>query len=230
MDIISKIEHIYRSITFISSKNYWINRYRMGENSGNGSYGLLAEYKANIINDFVKTNEINTIIEFGCGDGHQLTLAKYPHYLGYDISPDAIILCKKLFANDPYKSFDIMDKYNNETAELSLSLDVLYHLCEDDVFQTYMNTLFRSSSKYVIIYSTDYEEKIRLTPHVKHRHFTKWVNENLTKWTLISHLSNIHSEEKSAKDRSKADFFIYKSNSLFHESNHQTDPKSNEQT
>ena len=56
---------------FKSSK-YWNERYKHGGNSGDGSYGHLAEYKAEIINDFIEENQIHNIIEFGSGDGNQL--------------------------------------------------------------------------------------------------------------------------------------------------------------
>lgn len=64
-----------------NSKEYWQKRYSVGENSGAGSYGRLAKFKAEIINEFVKKNKINLVTEFGCGDGNQLFLFKIPNYL-----------------------------------------------------------------------------------------------------------------------------------------------------
>ena len=52
---------------FLSSTDYWIKRYESGGNSGSGSYGVLAQYKAEIINQFVIRNKLSTVIEFGCG-------------------------------------------------------------------------------------------------------------------------------------------------------------------
>lgn len=43
-------------------------------------------------------------------------------------------------------------------ADLSLSLDVIYHLVEDEVFETYINTLFKSARRYVIIYSSNSDD------------------------------------------------------------------------
>ena len=85
---------------FIGSKNYWIERYDSGGNSGDGSYGKLAEFKAEILNEFVQQNNIKTIIEYGSGDGNQLTLAEYPSYTGFDVSPKALSLCREKFLND----------------------------------------------------------------------------------------------------------------------------------
>ena len=39
--------------SFAGSAAYWEERYRRGGNSGAGSYGKLAEFKAEVINDFV---------------------------------------------------------------------------------------------------------------------------------------------------------------------------------
>ena len=87
-----------------SSKRYWENRYLSGGNSGDGSYGKYAEFKAKVLNDFVKENQIKEVIEFGCGDGNQLSLAKYPKYTGIDVSGKAIDLCITKHKNDPKKS------------------------------------------------------------------------------------------------------------------------------
>ena len=39
-----------------------------------------------------------------------------------------------------------------DRAELALSLDVIYHLVEDTVYESYMGQLFDSATKYVIVY------------------------------------------------------------------------------
>ena len=63
---------------FISSSEYWDQRYRTGGNSGAGSYNRLAQFKASFLNTFVNTYQIASVIEYGCGDGAQLKLARYP--------------------------------------------------------------------------------------------------------------------------------------------------------
>ena len=65
------LRKIFDRKKFYSSK-YWENRYKAGGNSGSGSYSNLAIFKAEIINSFVKDNKIESVIEFGCGDGQQL--------------------------------------------------------------------------------------------------------------------------------------------------------------
>ena len=76
-----------------SVRAYWELNYEQGGNSGPGS-GDLGQGKAEFLNDFVRDCNVESVIEFGCGDGHQLSLAKYPHYVGLDVSRAAIRMCR----------------------------------------------------------------------------------------------------------------------------------------
>jgi len=202
-------QHILGMLTFKSSENYWVERYKRGGNSGIGSYGGYAKFKADTVNKFVETNNINTVIEFGCGDGNQLVSAKYPYYIGFDISPEAIEQCKKLFNDDSFKSFYVLSEYKQQEADLALSLDVIYHLVENDVYEKYMRQLFCSSKRYVIIYSSNVDAYLFNSPHVKHRQFTHWVKANFPDWDLIRHIPNEYMDYSKSKANSRADFFIY---------------------
>jgi len=84
-----------RKEPFEGSATYWDREYRLGRTSGRGSYGLLAQFKAEVLNDFVERNGVRSIIEYGCGDGNQLSLAHYPQYIGIDVSPTAIDNCRR---------------------------------------------------------------------------------------------------------------------------------------
>ena len=88
---------IKNQIEWKGSGDYWQKRYLRGGNSGNGSYGKLAHFKAEVINRFVEEKSVKTVIEWGCGDGNQLKLANYPQYIGYDISSKAISICREKF-------------------------------------------------------------------------------------------------------------------------------------
>ena len=77
-----------RSISaWYGSAEYWERRYRERENSGSGSgsYGRLAEFKAEVINSFISENGIRSVLEFGSGDGNQLSLFKIEDYTGFDV-------------------------------------------------------------------------------------------------------------------------------------------------
>jgi SAM-dependent methyltransferase len=196
---------------FPGSAEYWERRYSAGGNSGAGSYALFAEFKAEVLNGFVAKHQVKTVIEFGCGDGNQLALAKYPAYLGFDVSSTAIAQCQALFKSDTHKSFFLMSEYNGESADLALSLDVIYHLVEDNVFEHYMRTLFDAATRYVIIYASDSNNNRGYEgTHVRHRKFTSWIQENLSNWELVEQLPNRYPYHGDYRKGSFADFFIYK--------------------
>ena len=195
---------------FVNSESYWRSRYDNGGTSGDGSYGKLAKYKSNILNNFISKNYINSVIEFGCGDGNQLRLANYKSYIGFDISSKAILLCRELFSNDSSKKFDIMKNYNNQSAELSLSLDVIFHLVEDSIFHKYMKTLFSSSKKYIIIYSSNTDDNYNnKASHVLHRNFSLWIDKNISGWVLINEISNPFPFKGNTRSGSLSNFYIY---------------------
>lgn len=195
---------------FPGSKGYWEKRYESGRTSGDGSYGRLAQFKAEIINGFVIDKQISSVIEYGCGDGNQLRLSEYPSYIGFDVSRAAISQCRHTFANDETKAFNLVDEYVNEKAQLTLSLDVIYHLTEDEVYYTYMKQLFNSSTKFVGIYSSNTDEQARFqAPHVRHRNFSKWIEENRPEWKLIQNIQNKYPYSGDEKEGSFADFYFY---------------------
>ncbi len=209
--IISKWKRSLNSLFFPGSEEYWNRRYDQGGNSGPGSYNHLAEFKAGIINDFVKRNNIQSVIEYGCGDGNQLKLSNYPLYIGFDVSSKAISTCKQLFVADKTKQFKSLNEYNGERADLTSSLDVIYHLTEDRIFEAHLNLLFGSSDRYVIIYSSN-DESLNQTasPHVRHRHFTSWVAENFPDWIPEKQISNQYRFDGDQETSSFADFHIFK--------------------
>lgn len=195
---------------FPGSQQYWIRRYEAGGNSGGGSRGRLAEFKAEVLNQLAKEQNIGTLIEFGCGDGHQLLLARYPSYLGFDVSPRAVSLCQALFAGDKTKSFRLMSEYGGEIAQLSLSLDVVFHLVEDNLYAAYMERLFDSAERFVIIYSSDTDENLAdQAPHIKHRKFTAWIDRNQPQWRLVRRIPNRFPLGSDGREGSFADFYLY---------------------
>lgn len=197
---------------FTHSADYWKSRYRHGGTSGSGSYGRLATFKAEILNAIVALNGVKSVIEFGCGDGNQLQLARYPSYIGFDVSEVAVDHCRRLFEGDQTKRFALVEDYTDEVADLTLSLDVIYHLVEDDVFDAYMKRLFDSSLRYVVIYSSNREDAMAVKSHVRHRRFTAWVERHRQGWVLSSHIPNRFPNTASAENaehESFADFYVF---------------------
>jgi SAM-dependent methyltransferase len=193
------------------SPDYWEKRYASGGNSGDGSYGRLSTFKAVVINDFLKAENITSAVELGCGDGHQLSIINYPKYTGLDISPSIIEACKKKFQEDKSKSFivykpGLSTSAGFEKSELALSLDVLYHVVEKEVYINYLKDLFSLATKYVIFYSTNYNEVD--TMHIVHRKFTDDVATLFPDWKLDKEIKNKY--PGTGEQESLADFFIFK--------------------
>jgi hypothetical protein len=215
--VVAPVYHRSRRSRNFSSKAYWEERYVRGGNSGAGSYGRLAKYKADFLNSFAKNNGITSVIEFGSGDGAQLKLFEFKQYIGLDVSKTSIGMCIQQYADDTSKSFYVydpeyfLDNHHLFVGDLTLSLDVIYHLVEDAVFGKYMRDLFAASDKYVIIYASNTDQNTRSqAQHVLHRKFTDWIDENEKNWMLVEHTKNMYSLETNAIDESFADFYVYK--------------------
>jgi len=196
-------------------KDYWQLRYLKGEGSGAGSYSVLAEFKAEVINNFIKDHNIKSVIEFGCGDGSQLKLMNCAHYLGFDIAKASIKWCRLLFRDDKTKSFMIYDpKYfiNNDfiRSDLVVCLDVLYHIIPEEEFIKTLQDIFSCSSKYVILYtSIDAYKYYPYKPgsHIYHRDTLRYLSQ--FKEFKIEKII-----EQKYKNLSSADFIIMVKNHL----------------
>jgi SAM-dependent methyltransferase len=187
-----------RNWVFPGSASYWEKRYRKNGNSGVGSYGRNAAYKAGVLNEFVRNNNIKSVLELGCGDGNQAMQFDFPGYTGLDISPTAIKKCLDRYKGDPAKQFFISgENTNGLKAELALSLDVIYHLVEKEVYENYMKQLFAAATRYVIIYAWNVESEANY--HVRHRKFSGWVKNNVSDFTLLNKIENSNF----------SDFYIY---------------------
>lgn len=189
------------------SGSYWEDRYATGGDSGLGSYDELARYKAQIINDFVREKQVDSVVDFGSGDGNQLSLLELPHYVGLDVSETAITKLKKRFADDTSKDFflyagGVPSSDSRCHAALGLSLDVIFHLVEDHVFEQYIRDLFSAAQQYVIIYSSN---KVggKTAQHVRHRRFTDFVQASFPDWKLDKVIENPN------KPKSHSDFYFY---------------------
>ena len=192
-----------------NSKLYWEKRYATGGNSGAGSYEKFAEFKSAVLNEFVKVNNIDSVIELGCGDGNQLSYADYKKYIGVDVSSSAINICKQKFMNDENKTFFVIDELKDHRAELAISLDVIFHLVEDAVFAHYMEQLFSVADKYVVIYSSNTDDNELSPKHIKHRNVEKYINRHFPDWELINKINNIYPYTGDHLTGSFSDFYIY---------------------
>ena len=137
-------------------------------------------------------------------------MIRYPNYVGLDTSPTAVEMCRQRFDGDEsrqfraYRSGDAL----TERAELAVSLDVIYHLLEDSVYEQYMLDLFSVATRYVVIYSSD-KEAVTEWPEVRHRRFSKWIASHEPGWKLLRHIPNRYPHTEGVVESSWADFYIY---------------------
>jgi SAM-dependent methyltransferase len=198
------------SAAHFSSAAYWEARYRAGGHSGAGSYGRLADFKAAFINGLVAANRIASVLDLGCGDGNLLSLLRVPAYTGVDVAPSTLAACTARFAGRTGISFLPYDRLEAAgTAELGLSIDVIYHLIEDTVFAGYMGALFGHASRFVLIYASNVDLAWP-SPHVRHRRFSDHVAWAHPDWRLLAHVPNRYPFDPARpEDTSFADFYLF---------------------
>jgi SAM-dependent methyltransferase len=200
------------SITF-DGINYWKARWANGGGPGKGSRGRLAVFKAEVLNGFARENSIQSVIEWGCGNGDQFELLRFPSFTGIDISSHAIGACRSKFNGRSDCQFFAADEYQQlGKADLALSLDVIYHLTDDAAFNAYMRQLFDSANRFVIIYSSNWNGGWGSDRHVRHRRFTDWVQDNALEWKLTRRIKNRYPRRPLLllrQFRSFCDFYIF---------------------
>lgn len=115
------------------------------------------------------------------------------------------------FADDPTKSFMLYDPWHFADpagmvrADLTISLDVIYHLVEDEVYELHLRHVFGAARQFVVLYTSDADTVVAVgstPPHVRHRPVIRDVARNHPDWRLREHIPNRHTA-------SFADFLIY---------------------
>ncbi len=193
-----------------SSGSYWEARYRAGGTSGAGSYGRLAAFKAAFVNAFVADNRIASVLDLGCGDGNLLSLLRLPAYVGVDVSPTTLARCARRFADRPAYRFVSPERLVDiAPADLALSIDVVFHLVEDVVFERHMRDLFTHASRFAVVYASNHDSGWP-DRHVRHRRFTDHLAEHWPDWHLLAHVPNRFPYDHARPDETSfADFFVY---------------------
>lgn len=203
-----------------NSQQYWAERYAKGGDSGAGSKNHLSMFKAKTIRDIIRRFFLKSIAELGCGDGMQVKemipffQTERVKYDGFDISQPLIWSLREKFKNqETIVNFFSMSQLS-EKYEATISMDVIYHLVEDKVFEDYMAKLFDHSSKVVIIYSSNHEDNEGSAAWVRHRRFDTWVTANRPEWKLFQLINNPWPyskgmSPKKSRNTSVSNFYIY---------------------
>lgn len=200
------------------SIGYWESRYAKGGNSGAGSYRDMCRFKTRTLNRLIKRNKIRSVIDFGCGDGNQIKSLKVDSYLGLEVSYTAIQKCKRVC---PDKQFMYYSPYNFKIDkgqyDMSVSVDVIYHIIEPELFQAHLTHLFISASKMVVIYAPnitgrEFKEEFNISPdrHITFRKFTEVIKKRFPSWKLTQVIPNRYPvRDSDLTSGSLSEFFVY---------------------
>lgn len=189
----------FYSKRFVNSKLYWKDRYKFGGNSGKGSRGKIAQEKAEYMNSFCRRNNIETIVEFGCGDGVCASMLDAARYIGFDISDTALKFARDRCPDENrFRFFNSMGLMSDEINKIvlenrlpgklvNLSMDVIFHLVEDDVFKNYLDIIAGAPGDFVVIRSSDIDGAPK--GHYRARAYSKILTGNYGLKLLESHTS-----------------------------------------
>ena len=152
-----------------SAETYWENRYVDGGTSGPGSRDGEADEKVRIVQSVINEYGIHSLFELGCGDGHVASRLQVPTYIGYDPSAKARSMCEQ--AMPDHLIVDQLPHTIVPEIDLTLSMDVIFHLIDDVDYQRHLTLLLGMTNGHVLIYGTNHDQ--RGAPHVLHREWLK---------------------------------------------------------
>lgn len=187
----AKMLKMIRRLRYPGSLRYWEKRYAKGGRSGSGSLGKVALFKAGFLNELVRRYGIRSVVELGCGDGDQLAMAEYPVYRGLDIAPTAVAMCRERFAGDQSKRFEVYDPEHfmaeKYAAEMAISLEVIFHLTEENIYRAYMRHLFALGKRWVVVFASNAKDITGgVYPHFRLR---EWLPDVPEGWVLRERLA-----------------------------------------
>lgn len=200
-------------------QNYWEPWYQREEiGSGDGSRGILLEYKANSLNAIYEKYHVGNVFDFGCGDGYLVSKLNCKTYYGVDISETSVKLCNER-VNKPNFYFEKGHFYEqtidvvayNYTSKFKVSpdivtcIDVLYHIIDEAVFNKTVENIFSIGAKVVVLYTIPDEKALdKYIAGMYPRTMAPILSKVAKDYTMV--------ERKKIQLGSNADFFIYLKN------------------
>lgn len=141
------------------NRSFWNERYENDAwlGSGPGSRGLAAAYKKIILNHFIDSGMVSSILDVGCGDccwiheSDRWLQDASVRYLGLDISEVAINTNRDNFPTLGFEVFDLLSSDLPKGFDLVVCFDVLIHQCLQNSFNEALRNLLTSIEKYGLI-------------------------------------------------------------------------------
>ena len=139
------------------------------------------------MNGIVRERDVKSVVELGVGDGNQASLLDIPVYAGIDVVPLVVERARMRFADRAGWTFHEAGTLRpaDKRFDMSMSLDVIYHLIEDEVFDAYMRDLTRFADRFMLIYASDHDADAS-AKHVRHRAYSRWLADHAPEWRLLT--------------------------------------------
>lgn len=138
-----------------SNSVFWDERYvndpELG--SGIGSRGEHADYKAELIREFLSRSSAGRLVDFGCGDCSILERIDIANYVGVDASRQVVNLNKARFPQHEFICAEL--PHVNLRSELSLCLDVLIHQPTQDDFDAVLDYVIHATTSEGLVNGFD---------------------------------------------------------------------------
>jgi SAM-dependent methyltransferase len=122
--------------------------------SGTGSVGISAEQYIATINQFIVANEINSVLDIGCGDFRIGKEIRCDWYIGIDVAP-SVIASNELKYGNVSRTFVCLDAAGPEPlpdAQLCLVRQVLQHLSNEQI-----SAIVEKLSKFRYVIVTEHQ-------------------------------------------------------------------------
>lgn len=92
------------------------------------------------------------------------------------------------------------------TADLVMSLDVIYHIVSDEEYEAYMTHACGATVRYLMLYTTDVESADM--GHQRHRAVSKWMQRR-SDFALVRRIENPYAGAEDGQERSDAAFLVF---------------------
>jgi 2-polyprenyl-3-methyl-5-hydroxy-6-metoxy-1,4-benzoquinol methylase len=162
------------------NENFWNSRYRNNPElgSGPGSRGEISFIKKKIINDLISSNEVESVLDYGCGDLFCVNPMATQTYIGVDISDVVLKMNRDKF---PERTFIRPEELTQRKFDLVICQDVLIHQDTEDKFFNLFNRCLESANKF-FIFSTIRSKKHAINNVYYYKLPTRYISNRVMRY------------------------------------------------